>query len=448
MADRALPPRADLITLPHHVEFLSQPWLDEIARFFSEQFPLHRERLGGRPFSISERYTDAPPHLRFPDDVASWSVHCDGETLTVSRDFDAAADRVLETDYQAGLMLAQFVGVLVPGGAESLWREAYHWFGREAFRVRGELADEAQRVLLGLAHDHMARRTVENPDLEHRARRLGLTGHIREMEEQGFTIIERAISGEFTEELRAAILRSVLPQQGVSMNWMLYQGREFERVTLNPLALTLVDASLGRGAQLASMAAIVRGPGAGLIENHTDYTDVPEPYPEYAMSGVAVWACEDWTEASGPTWIVPGSHRMRRAPRAGEGLDAGVPIEMPRGSVVFFTQGVWHWQGHRSDPGERVTLHPHFNRGILRSVEMKRPDVQLYARNPPRLGEMMGEDDWFDKMTPTGRDYVRLEHMRQLHAFTNARKKAILATAMERDTHSDRETASSAVRHS
>jgi hypothetical protein len=57
---------------------------------------------------------------------------------------------------------------------------------------------------------------------------------------------------------------------------------------------------------------------------------------------------------------------------------------------------------------------------------MKRPDVQMYARNPPRLGEMMGEDDWFDKMTPTGRDYVRLEHMRQLHAFTRAKKKAIL----------------------
>jgi hypothetical protein len=29
-------------------------------------------------------------------------------------------------------------------------------------------------------------------------------------------------------------------------------------------------------------------------------------------------------------------------------------------------------------------------------------------------------------MTPTGRDYVRLEHMRQLHAFTRAKKKAIL----------------------
>jgi ectoine hydroxylase-related dioxygenase (phytanoyl-CoA dioxygenase family) len=247
------------------------------------------------------------------------------------------------------------------------------------------------------------------------------------MEADGYTVIERAISSDFADALRAAIKRAVLPYQGVSMNWMLYQGREFEHVTLNPRMLTLVDASLGRGAQLASNAAIVRGPGPGFFDVHTDYTDVPEPYPEYAMSGVAVWACEDWTEASGPTWIVPGSHRMRRAPRPGEGLDGGVPMEMPKGSVVFFTQGVWHWQGHRTEPGERVTLHPHFNRGILRSVEMKRPDVQLLARNPPRLGEMLGEDDWFDKMTDTGRDYVRLEHMRQLHAFTRRAMKAIRA---------------------
>jgi hypothetical protein len=118
-----------------------------------------------------------------------------------------------------------------------------HTFGPDAFRLKGGLADEPARVLMGLFHDHMARRTVENPDLEHRARRLGLIGKIREMEEQGFTVIERAISDGFADEVRAAIKGAVLPQQGVAMNWMLYQGRPFERITLNPLAMTLIDAS-------------------------------------------------------------------------------------------------------------------------------------------------------------------------------------------------------------
>ncbi len=189
----------------------------------------------------------------------------------------------------------------------------------------------------------------------------------------------------------------------------------------------MIDASLGRCAQVATLGALLRGPGPGQIDIHTDYTDVPEPYPEYAMSGVAVWSLEDWTVASGPTWIVPKSHRHRRAPRPGEGLDDGVPIEMPQGSAVFFTQGVWHWQGPRTEPGERVTLHPHFNRNFLRSIDPKRPDVSLIARNPPRLGEMLGLDDGFDKLTAAGgRDYLRLEHTRQLHAFTRRKLKEIL----------------------
>ena len=49
------------------------------------------------------------------------------------------------------------------------------------------------------------------------------------MEEQGYTVIERAISPEFADEVRAATLRALLPHQTFSMNWMLYHGREFER---------------------------------------------------------------------------------------------------------------------------------------------------------------------------------------------------------------------------
>jgi len=210
---------------------------------------------------------------------------------------------------------------------------------------------------------------------------------------------------------------------------MLYHGREFEELAQNPLLMTLIDASLGRGAVIASFSSIRRGPGKGSIPMHTDYAHVPEPYPEFALTGVGVWSLEDWTVASGPTWMVPGSHRMRRPPREGEGLDQGIPIEMPKGSVVSFTHGVWHWQGDRTEPGDRVTLHWHFNRGILRSLEPKKVDVQMMHRNSPRLGEMLGEDDWFDKMTSHGRDHVRFMHMQRLLSFNEKQKRAILSDA-------------------
>lgn len=420
----------DLITLPHHAEFLSDRWLEEARRFWRELPQPRRAALAGRPFSVSERFSDAPPHLGLPANVAAWTLKFDGEAAEISRGFDENADLRVEGDYQAALFLAQFVGVGAPGGAEEMRREAAVLFGKDAFRVGGRLADEAVGQAIAGFHDHMARRTVENPDLEHRARRLGLTGKIRDMEENGFVVIERAISEDFADTLRERTRAAMSDDQSLLDSW-LYLGRPFERLILNPMLMTLIDASLGRCAQIATLGALLRGPGPGQIDNHTDYTDIPEPYPEYALSGVAVWSLEPWTVASGPTWIVPKSHRYRRAPRPGEGLSEGVPIEMPKGSAVFFTQGVWHWQGPRTEPGERVTLHPHFNRNFLRSIDPKRPDVSLIARNPPRLGEMLGLDDGFDKLTPAGgRDYLRLEHTRQLHAFTRRKMKEILRPAV------------------
>jgi len=416
-----------MITLPHHCEFLSDAWLEQATKFLQRDVAMRKENLGGRGFSLSERFTHAPPHLKFAGDVAAWNVAFDGNDLTVSRGFDERADFVVEGDYQAGLTAAQYVGLLAPGAMKAMNREVVTVYGRDAIRTRGVLEGELREMFL-LLHDHMGRRTVENPDLAHRAARQRLLGKVRELEDNGYAVIEHAISPEFADEVRNAVLRALLPHQTFSMNWMLYHGREFERLIQNPPLMTLVDASLGRGAVIASFSSIKKGPGPGVIPMHTDYSHVPEPYPEFAMTGVGVWALEDWTIASGPTWIVPGSHRMRRAPRPGEAVDGAVPIVMPKGSVVYFTHGVWHYQGDRTDPGDRVTLHAHFNRGILRSLEPKKTDVQMLHRNAPRLGEMLGEDDWFDKMSAAGRDHVRFAYMHKLLAFNEQQKRAILAS--------------------
>jgi ectoine hydroxylase-related dioxygenase (phytanoyl-CoA dioxygenase family) len=417
---------ADVYTLPHQVEFFSDEWLDAARSFLEREVVARRDRLAG-PFALSECFTDAPPHLQLPDDVAAWNARYDGESVTVSRGVDPAADLLVAGDYQAALTSAQRVGITVPGAAAAMWREVARQFGPDALRVTGRLADpEADRLLADL-HDHLGRRTVENPDLRHRAARQGLLGNIIEMEEQGYTVLERAISDEFADELRAATLRALSEQNVSSLQWMLYQGRPFELLAQHPQLMTLIDASLGRGAVIASLSAIRKGPGPGTIPLHTDYSHVPVPYPEWAMTGVGVWALEDWTLASGPTWMVPGSHKRRRPPRPGEDVGDGVPIEMPKGSVVFFTEGLWHWQGDRTEPGERVTLHWHFNRGILRSLEPKKVDPQMLHRNSPRLGEMLGEDDWFDTMHGIGRDHQRFAHMQQLHAFTARQKAEILA---------------------
>jgi hypothetical protein len=423
---------APMFTLPHHVEFLSDRWIEECRSFLAGEVPKIREkavpaeRLKGRRFSASGRFTDAPPHLGLPGDVGGCTIAFDGEAFTTSSSFDASADLVVEADYQAALTAAQMVGIIAPGALATLRREVGHLYGEGALRVRGALPDRKVADVLGGLFDHLGRMTVENPDLAHRAARQGLSGKIREMEAQGYTIVENAITPVFADEAREAILATLATHGYQTMNWMLYHGRAFERLALNPKLMTLIDASLGRGAVIGSLSCIRKPAGPGFIPLHTDYSHVPEPYPDFAMTGVGVWAFEDWTEASGPTVLVPGSQVFKRSPRRDDDPGEGVPILMPKGSVVFFTQGVWHWQGDREAPGERVTLHSHFNRGILRSLEAKRIDEQMIYRNPPRLGEMLGEDDWFEKTTAAGRDYGRFNYMRQLLAFNEAGKQAIL----------------------
>ncbi len=429
--DNLLEGEAPVLCLPHQCEFLSDQWLERARDHLTRALAASGEKLP--PFSLTERFSDAPPHLGFPGGVAQWSLTYDGENTRIGREPLQTPGLQVEGSYQAGLALAQVVGARAPGVMQRAMREVEHLFGAGAVRIRNPIEDARTAELLGLFHDHMARMTVENPDIAHRARALGMERHVREVEEQGFTVIEGAISPEFADEVREATLRAVWSHDRTQLQWMLYHGTEFERLVQNAPLMTLMDASLGRGAVIASISAIRRGPGPGFIPMHTDYSMVPEPYPEFAMTGVGVWALEDWTVASGPTWIVPGSHQARRGPKPGEGLDRGIPIEMPKGSVVYFTHGVWHWQGDRTEPGERVTIHSHFNRGILRGLEPKRVDVQMMHRNPPRLGEMLGEDDWFDKLDANGRDQLRAGHMVRLQKFTDQRLDMLLGSAPAED---------------
>ena len=133
-----------MITLPHHVELLSDAWLESARKYLERETQQRKDRLNGRPFSLSERFTDAPPHLKLPGDTAQWSLHYDGAEVSVSREFDGAADVVVEGDYQVALMAAQSVGALAPGVMEKTFREIAHLFGKDAIRSRGMLKEPAR----------------------------------------------------------------------------------------------------------------------------------------------------------------------------------------------------------------------------------------------------------------------------------------------------------------
>ena len=92
-----------MLTLPDRFELLSDEWIDEARRLLTKAVEQRKDELGGQPFSLSERFADAPPHLQLPDNVGAWTARYDGEAITVARGFDASADVTVNGDYQAGL---------------------------------------------------------------------------------------------------------------------------------------------------------------------------------------------------------------------------------------------------------------------------------------------------------------------------------------------------------
>ena len=92
----------------------------------------------------------------------------------------------------------------------------------------------------------------------------------------------------------------------------------FEDMAEHPLALAFVKAVLGWPALLGNLSANITGPGGGEMVLHADQIFVPEPWAEAPEGLNVAWCLDDFTEANGATRIVPGSHKLNRAPRPDE----------------------------------------------------------------------------------------------------------------------------------
>jgi ectoine hydroxylase-related dioxygenase (phytanoyl-CoA dioxygenase family) len=429
--------------IEHRCEFVSPAWLDAVRAFLSDAVATRRE-LQALRFSLCEAFDDAPPHVAatqaglVPQEGASasrvaWYLRIDCGTVTVAAGEAQDVDLHISGDYQHVLAQAQTVYAAGEDAVVRARRELAHRASgrvgqvnqvgqvgqagkREPLQRRGALPDDpALARLLADLHDHMAARTVENPDLAHRLERLGLARQASDLAEHGFCVIERAVTEAFADELRPHVHREVRDHHPLTTNGLMLRHRLFEEVALHPLACAVAQSAVGRGMLLGAMSGTVKGAGRGAIDIHADYPLVSEPYPAYALIAVACWALEDWTVEAGPTWVIPGSHRLQRAPTAADVRDGAVPILMPKGSIALWSHGVWHWQGDRSLPGERVAIHVTYNRVFVRQLDdFGALDEARLARNPPAFSTLMGLDDPFGKSGHRGHDGRRFAHAGRL----------------------------------
>jgi hypothetical protein len=399
------------VPLSERVEFASPDWLAAARAFIEPRVAAHAAQLRGLRFGVCEVYTDPPPHLGFGGDAAFHFRIDDGELVIGVGEIDDV-DMKVRADYTKAGPAVTAVWEQDPARRARVLRELGHREGGDVFEIKGGLdpSSPAMAVLGGL-HDHMARRTITSPDLDHRARRLGLEPRLAELHERGYTILENAFSPAFADELAEALTTLIDdgPAPHLTAAMLLAQGEPFEEAAVHPWVLTLAEQLVGRGCTLAQSLAFRKGPGIDTHQLHTDYPLIPEPYPDFCLNVTCVWALDDFTETSGPTVVVPGSASRNSLPAEGAEGDA-VKIIMPKGSIALWHGATWHGAAVRDDPGNRLTLHNTYLRLFARTFDCYLDiDPVILERNAPALTTLCGLDDLFEKNAPSGtyRDGLR-----------------------------------------
>ncbi|MFU8815658.1 MAG: phytanoyl-CoA dioxygenase family protein [Pseudomonadales bacterium] len=393
-------------------EFLSPRWIDEAVQFLQRQVPA-RPALRACRFSICETFSHPPPALDDGSGSVAWHFAIDAGAVRAKPGPLPEAGLKVTGRYQTALEYAQLVNAAGPEALARGHREIRHRWPSAPLRLSGALPeDPAVLALLDELHDHMAARTVANPDFRHRVEQQGLERHIGQLAESGYAVIERAISAELADALCELTAAEVTRHHPLTTNGLMMRDRLFEEVAQHPLVCTLAQSAVGQNMILGAMSGTFKRPGPGAIPLHADYPLVRDPYPEFGLIAVAVWALQDWdSEAVGPTWVLPGSHRQRRAPRRDEPLDGAVPILMPKGSVLLISHGIWHWQGDRAAADARVAIHVTYNRVFVRQLDdFSAVGDAHYARNPPAFSTLLGCDDPFGKSSYQGHDARRFAY--------------------------------------
>ena len=138
---------------------------------------------------------------------------------------------------------------------------------------------------------------------------------------------------------------------------LLKRGSLWEEALLHPWILTAAEYLVGRGCLLYQTDTIVKTTGQETHPGlHSDYaaSRITEPFPEFCILTVAVWAIDDFLSEHGPTVIKPGSFRERRQVPAGTTQEGTTRIEMPQGSIAMWNGATWHGSTPRTAAGKRT----------------------------------------------------------------------------------------------
>ena len=410
MPRRELPERTRLpIPISERFEFVSEKWLDAARTFIQEKLDARSVETPSGRFAAVETYTDAPPHLKCPNNVATVHIVIENGQLDVGYGEVADPTFHVKGDYNRSLVIGASVYEQLPERRERIQRELHHRHGA-VLELTGSgfegVNPELLKLLPGL-HDHLAKRTVGNPNIQHKLQHLDVEIRAQEIEQNGYTVFEKAITEAFVDELNDDLDRLIAEnRRGKAAAMLLSRGPLWEEVATHPQIHAVAQHLLGADCNLGQSIAFRKPKG---VDTHQIHNDPPHPFTGELLCNVTtVWALSEFDEDAGPTIVVPGSHKENRPPDQ-DAKSRAVKLTMPKGSVAMWHGSLWHGAAIRERDGERTSLHNTYLRNWVRTWDnYLEIDPAILERNSPALTTLAGIDDLFGKNTYEGIDFRRV----------------------------------------
>jgi hypothetical protein len=227
---------------------------------------------------------------------------------------------------------------------------------------------------------------------------LGLAENVRELREQGFTVLHDAQAAELADAVREAIIRVVPAEpdaKAATRFTILDQDPAFADAIALPRLLTLIEVLLGKGFVFSQLSGSRRRPSKGSLNLHADNSWFPAPFPEWEIMATACFVTDEFTLESGATLVIPGTHKLKRHPTPQEqvALSGARPIVAPKGAIALWDGSVWHGNYPRQLPGERVVLHMTYTRIGMHPIEnYDHLGEEWFAGKSAELPRLLGRD--------------------------------------------------------
>jgi hypothetical protein len=235
--------------------------------------------------------------------------------------------------------------------------------------------------------------------------------HLKEIEGDGFTVIENVIPPDLVEALKDRVrdceVASVGPLEDLGTDdddfsfmrtsGLLRLDPLFHQVPIHEGVLQLVEAVLGKNVLLSAFSAMDVQPGKRNIQPiHPDDALVPVPRPHFKPIGcTAMWVLTDFNAHTGGTRIIPGSQRdslevvFTQDP---ERLKDAIQPDIKTGSILVFDHAVLHSSANNYSDEWRLGLQVSYHAGWIRPYTnwFRSIPIEEVATYPQRLADLLG----------------------------------------------------------